>query len=132
MIQYGAEAELVWFTAVIQRSGIQVYQPGQGNVSLAERTRETGTEGRLSRLSHGRWLDSLFAWHNNAVNGLSRIGFRLHPLSSDFQHLRRLLLNRPGVGWQRPDEEGHIIVNEGNVCFSVNGGDDGNAANLLI
>ncbi|ENM1948483.1 hypothetical protein AB6T47_002829 [Citrobacter braakii] len=23
-----------------------------------------------------------------------------------------------------PDEEGHIIVNDGSVCFSVNGGDD--------
>lgn len=31
----------------------------------------------------------------------------------------------PGPGDRlRPDEEGHIIVNGGNVCFSVNGGDD--------
>jgi hypothetical protein len=31
-----AEAEPVWFTTVSPRSGIQVYQPGQGNVSLTE------------------------------------------------------------------------------------------------
>lgn len=65
-----AEAEPVWFTIVSQRSGIQVYQPGQGNVSLTEWTRETGSEGRLSRLSQGLWLDSLLAWQNSAVNDL--------------------------------------------------------------
>ncbi|MBM3062168.1 hypothetical protein GF718_12630 [Citrobacter braakii] len=31
----------------------------------------------------------------------------------------------PGPGDRLlPDEEGHIIVNDGSVCFSVNGGDD--------
>lgn len=31
----------------------------------------------------------------------------------------------PGLGDRlQPDEEGHIIVNDGSVCFSVNGGDD--------
>ncbi|AXU96662.1 hypothetical protein CI789_16425 [Erwinia persicina] len=31
----------------------------------------------------------------------------------------------PGPGDRlKPDEEGHIIVNDGSVCFSVNGGDD--------
>lgn len=65
-----AEAEPVWFTTVSPRSGIQVYQSGQGNVSLAEWTLETGTDGRLSRLSHGLWLDSLLAWQNSAVNDL--------------------------------------------------------------
>ncbi|WP_223605367.1 DUF2778 domain-containing protein [Enterobacter asburiae] len=59
------------------------------------------------------------------VNGLNRIGFRLHPLNSDgtgvsrgcitlrrysdFQHLRRLLPNRGGLsgaGVQRPDDPG--------------------------
>ncbi|MDY1039336.1 putative T6SS immunity periplasmic lipoprotein [Lelliottia sp. CFBP8978] len=31
----------------------------------------------------------------------------------------------PGPGDRlQPDEEGHIIVNDGSVCFSVNGGDD--------
>lgn len=65
-----AEVEPVWFTTVSQRSGIQVYQPGQGNVSLTEWTRETGSDGRLSRLSQGLWLDSLLAWQNSAVNDL--------------------------------------------------------------
>ncbi|MDY0995535.1 OmpA family protein [Pantoea agglomerans] len=65
-----AEAEPVWFTTVSQRSGIQVYQPGQGNVSLTEWTRESGSDGRLSRLSQGLWLDSLLAWQNSAVNDL--------------------------------------------------------------
>ncbi|MXE64697.1 OmpA family protein [Escherichia coli] len=65
-----AEAEPVWFTTVSQRSGIQVYQPGQGNVSLTEWVRETGSDGRLSRLSQGLWLDSLLAWQSSAVNDL--------------------------------------------------------------
>ena len=65
-----AQAEPVWFITVSQRSGIQVYQPGQGNVSLAEWTRESGSDGRLSRLSQGLWLDSLLAWQNSAVNDL--------------------------------------------------------------
>ncbi|MDH1319637.1 OmpA family protein [Enterobacter bugandensis] len=65
-----ADAEPVWFTTVSQWSGIQVYQPGQGNVSLAEGARETGSDGRLSRLSQILWLDSLLAWQNCAVNDL--------------------------------------------------------------
>lgn len=65
-----AEAEPVWFTTVSQRSGIQVYQPGQGNVSLTEWNRETGSDGRLSRLSQGLWLDSLLAWQSCVVNDL--------------------------------------------------------------
>ncbi|MDR2263417.1 MAG: OmpA family protein [Enterobacter asburiae] len=64
------EAESIWFTTLSQRSGIQVYQPGQGNVSLTEWTRETGSDGRLTRLSQGLWLDSLLAWQNSAVNDL--------------------------------------------------------------
>lgn len=65
-----AEAKPVWFTTVSPRSGIQVYQPGQGNVSLTDWPLEIGTDGRLSRLSHGLWLDSLLAWQNSAVNDL--------------------------------------------------------------
>lgn len=65
-----AEAEPVWFTTVSQRSGIQVYQPGQGNVSLTEWTRETGSDGGLSRLSQCLWLDSLLAWQNSTVTNL--------------------------------------------------------------
>jgi hypothetical protein len=40
-----AEAEPVWFTTISPRSGIQVYQPGQGNVSLTEWTRKTERTG---------------------------------------------------------------------------------------
>ncbi|MGG7444695.1 OmpA family protein [Kosakonia oryzendophytica] len=65
-----ADAEPVWFTTVSQRSGVQVYQPGQGNVSLMEWIRVTGSDGRLSRLSQGLWLDSLLAWQNSAVTDL--------------------------------------------------------------
>lgn len=65
-----SEAEPVWFTTVSQRAGIQVYQPGLGNVSLAEWAREIGLDGRHSHLSQGLWLDSLLTWHNRAVNDL--------------------------------------------------------------
>jgi len=65
-----AQAESVWFSTINPRSGIQVYQSGQGNVSLTEWILETGTDGRLSRLSHVLWLDSLLTWQNSAVNDL--------------------------------------------------------------
>ncbi|MFB5640742.1 OmpA family protein [Kluyvera ascorbata] len=65
-----AEAEPIWFTTLSPRSGIQVFQPGQGSVSLTEWIRETGSDGRLSCLSQGLWLDSLLAWQNSAVNDL--------------------------------------------------------------
>ncbi|ELZ8934760.1 OmpA family protein [Cronobacter dublinensis] len=65
-----AQAEPVWFSTINPRSGIQVYQSGQGNVSLTEWILETGTDGHLSRLSHVLWLDSLLAWQNSAVNDL--------------------------------------------------------------
>ncbi|EKK4083210.1 OmpA family protein [Cronobacter dublinensis] len=65
-----AQAEPVWFSTINPRSGIQVYQSGQGNVSLTEWILETGTDGRLSHLSHVLWLDSLLAWQKSAVNDL--------------------------------------------------------------
>lgn len=65
-----AEAEPVWFITVFPRSGTQVYQPGQGNVSLTEWARESGSDRRLSRLSQCLWLDNLLAWQNSAVNDL--------------------------------------------------------------
>lgn len=65
-----ADAESVWFTTVSQRAGIQVYQSGQGNLSLTEWIRETDVGERLSRLSQALWLDSGLAWLNSAVNSL--------------------------------------------------------------
>ncbi|WP_199538642.1 OmpA family protein [Pseudocitrobacter sp. RIT415] len=66
----GPETEPVWFTTLSQRSGIQVFQPGQGNVSLTEWARETGSDTRHSRLSQSLWLDSLLAWQKSAVDDL--------------------------------------------------------------
>lgn len=65
-----ADAEPVWFTTVSQREGIQVNQPGQGSLSLAEWTHETDAGSRLPRLSQGLWLNSLLAWQNTTVNDL--------------------------------------------------------------
>lgn len=39
-------------------------------MSLTEWTWEPGSDGRLSRLSQGLWLDSLLAWQNSAVTNL--------------------------------------------------------------
>ncbi|MBY7305547.1 OmpA family protein [Escherichia marmotae] len=64
------DAEPVWFTTVSQRAGLQVYQPGQGNLSLSDWTRETASGEWLSRLSQILWLDSGLAWLNSAVNSL--------------------------------------------------------------
>lgn len=65
-----ADAEPVWFTTVSPRAGIQVYQAGQGSLSLTDWIRETAGSKRLSRLSQGLWLDSGLAWLNRAVNSL--------------------------------------------------------------
>ncbi|HIE4239706.1 TPA: OmpA family protein [Serratia marcescens] len=64
------DAEPVWFTTVSNRAGIQVYQPGQGNLSLAEWTRDNNSDERLSRLSQGLWLDSLLNWQMTSVDPL--------------------------------------------------------------
>ncbi|MEE6890387.1 OmpA family protein [Escherichia coli] len=64
------EAEPVWFTTVSQRAGLQVYQPGQGNLSLTDWAQETTSGEWLSRLSQVLWLDSGLAWLNTAVNSL--------------------------------------------------------------
>lgn len=63
-------AEPVWFSTFSNRAGIQVHQPGQGNLSLAEWTQETAVDERFSRLSQGLWLDSLLAWQKTAVSSL--------------------------------------------------------------
>lgn len=61
------DAEPVWFTTVSNRAGIQVCQPGQGNLSLAEWTRDNNSDEHLSRLSQGLWLDSLLSWQMACV-----------------------------------------------------------------
>ncbi|WP_338557322.1 OmpA family protein [Erwinia sp. E_sp_B04_7] len=63
-------AEPVWFTTVSQRTGMQVHQPGQGSLSLAEWACEPDAGERLFRLSQGLWLDSVLAWQDAAVNSL--------------------------------------------------------------
>ncbi|SUI81405.1 Outer membrane protein OmpAb [Serratia quinivorans] len=67
------DAEPIWFTTVSNRAGIQVYQPGQGNLSLAEWTRDNDARERLSRLSQGLWLDSLLSWQASTVNTLLQV-----------------------------------------------------------
>jgi hypothetical protein len=98
------EAEPVWFTTVSPRSGIQVYQPGQGNVSLTDWTQEIGTDGRLSRLSHGLWLDSLLAWQNSAVNDL--LSVRRGGVTGD-DALRAGYVHGAGEWYRRPWQQ-HI------------------------
>jgi len=67
------DAEPVWFTAARNRAGIQVHQPGQGNLSLAEWTRDNDARERLSRLSQALWLDSLLSWQTSTVNSLLQV-----------------------------------------------------------
>ncbi|WP_208950357.1 OmpA family protein [Rahnella sp. ChDrAdgB13] len=62
-------ADAVWFTTTCRREGIQVHQPGQGNLRLDEWARENDAAGHLSRLSQGLWLDSLLCWQACAVDG---------------------------------------------------------------
>lgn len=71
-----ADPQPVWFTTVSNRAGIQVHQPGQGNVSLSEWTREDDAAGRLSRLSQALWLDGFLAWQSGTVDSLlsARLG----------------------------------------------------------
>ncbi len=64
------DPEPVWFTTVSIRTGIQVHQPGLGNLSLSEWTRETDAAGRLSRLSQALWLDSFLAWQTRSVDSV--------------------------------------------------------------
>lgn len=65
-----AGAEPVWFITGRQRAGVQVYQPGLGNLSLADWIRETAAGERLSRLSLGLWFDSGLVWLDRAVTSL--------------------------------------------------------------
>ncbi|HEY2452827.1 MAG TPA: OmpA family protein [Scandinavium sp.] len=65
-----SENEAVWFTTINNRAGIQVHQPGQGNLPLTEWIKESDASGRFTRLSQVLWLDSLLAWQASAVNSL--------------------------------------------------------------
>lgn len=60
----------VWFTTVSHRAGIQVHQPGQGNLQLADWMNENEASGRVSRLSQALWLDSLLSWQGKTVDSL--------------------------------------------------------------
>ncbi|WP_047609068.1 OmpA family protein [Rahnella aquatilis] len=62
-------ADAVWFTTTCRREGIQVYQPGRGNLPLDEWACENDAAGHLSRLSQGLWLDTLLSWQAHAVDG---------------------------------------------------------------
>ncbi|MEG1601703.1 OmpA family protein, partial [Citrobacter sp.] len=66
----GAEQDVIWFTTVDSRAGIQVHQPGQGNLSLSEWTQETDAAGRLSRLSQALWLHSFLDWQKASVDSV--------------------------------------------------------------
>lgn len=60
----------VWFTVVNHSAGIQVHQPGQGNLQLADWINENKVSGRFSRLSQALWLNSLLGWQRNTVDSL--------------------------------------------------------------
>ncbi len=60
----------VWFTAVNNHAGIQVHQPGQGNLPLADWINESDASGSFTRLSQALWLDSLLSWQASVVDSL--------------------------------------------------------------
>ena len=60
----------IWFTLVGHRSGMQVHQPGQGSMQLAEWISESEASGRFHRLSQALWLNSLLGWQEKTVDGL--------------------------------------------------------------
>ncbi|EKY3200078.1 OmpA family protein [Cronobacter turicensis] len=65
-----AQGEPVWFTTLNHRSGMQVHQTGQGNLSLAEWISESDASGRFSRLSQALWFESLLNWQRDAMDAL--------------------------------------------------------------
>jgi len=60
----------VWFSAVSQRTGIFVHQPGEGHLSLTDWAGQHEASGRISRLSQALWLDSLLGWQAKNVASL--------------------------------------------------------------
>jgi outer membrane protein OmpA-like peptidoglycan-associated protein len=65
-----AEEEPVWFTTISNRAGMQVHQPGQGSLPLADWSKESNASGRFTRLSQILWLDSLLGWQRSLVGRL--------------------------------------------------------------
>ncbi|EPN2807190.1 OmpA family protein [Serratia marcescens] len=65
-----AEEEPVWFTTISNRAGMQVHQPGQGSLPLADWIKESNASGRFTRLSQILWLDSLLGWQRSLVGRL--------------------------------------------------------------
>ncbi|WP_413501795.1 OmpA family protein [Serratia proteamaculans] len=65
-----AEEESVWFTTISNRAGMQVHQPGQGSLPLADWVKESNASGRFTRLSQILWLDSLLGWQRSLVGRL--------------------------------------------------------------
>lgn len=68
-----ADNEVVWFTTVSNRTGIHVYWPGDGNITLTEWVREKKSAGDLSRISLTLWLDGLLSWQASAIGNLLTI-----------------------------------------------------------
>ncbi|MFI8418712.1 OmpA family protein, partial [Serratia sp. NPDC078593] len=66
----GDEESAVWFTTASNHAGMQVYQPGQGNLSLADWIRESDAETRFMRLGSVLWLDSVLDWQRAAVDSV--------------------------------------------------------------
>lgn len=64
------EGEPVWFTPASHRAGMQVHQPGQGNLLLADWIGESHAFWRSARLSQALWLDSLLGWQRSQVDSL--------------------------------------------------------------
>ncbi|WP_454889088.1 OmpA family protein [Serratia quinivorans] len=65
-----AEEEPVWFTIISNRAGMQVHQPGQGSLPLADWIKESNVSGRFTRLSQILSLDSLLGWQRSLVGRL--------------------------------------------------------------
>ncbi|WP_428945847.1 OmpA family protein [Pantoea sp. FN060301] len=59
-----------WFITSEHRTGLQVHQPGQGNLQLAEWINENEASGRFGRLSQVLWLNSLLDWQRTSVESV--------------------------------------------------------------
>lgn len=60
----------LWFTRSNTREGMQVHQPGQGSLPIAEWVSESSDCARFIRLGQALWLDGLLGWQTNSVDNL--------------------------------------------------------------